>query len=271
MLSDNLDTLLARIAFGGASLNLTRKFAKQILQTLAFLGRTDVDIIHCDLKPDNILLRHPKKSGVKVADFGSSCRSNKRMCSYIQSRWYRSPEVILGLPYSTAIDMWSLGCTLFEVHTGEPLFSSYNQLEQMKKFVELLGMIPNSMLEKSSDSVKYQFFEKRKDQWILRQTKPFSSKPDASSPTSVVDDDTPIVPSTDPIASLMAKVKSAKLRPVVTGQHQRKEHSPFAIYDTKKNYDLFVDLLFKMLAYHPEDRIKPSEALEHPFLRITID
>ena len=55
-------------------------------------------MIHCDLKPENILLRHPKRSAIKVIDFGSSCRSDRRMYSYIQSRFYPSPEVMLGVP-----------------------------------------------------------------------------------------------------------------------------------------------------------------------------
>lgn len=137
MLSLNLYELLKNTQFGGVSLNLIRKFAKQVLKALSFLARRDVDIIHCDLKPENILLRHPKKSGVKVIDFGSSCRSNKRMYSYIQSRFYRSPEVMLGLPYSVAIDMWSLGCILAEMHTGEPLFSGSDQFDQMQKIVKV--------------------------------------------------------------------------------------------------------------------------------------
>lgn len=47
---------------------------------------------------------------------------------YIQSRFYRSPEVLLGIPYDLAIDMWSLGCILVEMHTGEPLFSGANEV-----------------------------------------------------------------------------------------------------------------------------------------------
>jgi dual specificity tyrosine-phosphorylation-regulated kinase 1 len=137
MLSLNLYELLKNTQFGGVSLNLIRKFAKQVLKSLQFLQRKDVDIIHCDLKPENILLRHPKKSGVKVIDFGSSCRSNKRMYSYIQSRFYRSPEVMLGLPYSVSIDVWSLGCILAEMHTGEPLFSGSDQFDQMQKIVKV--------------------------------------------------------------------------------------------------------------------------------------
>ncbi len=137
MLSLNLYELLKNTHFVGVSLQLIRKFAKQILKSLQFLARPDVDVIHCDLKPENILLRHPKRSGVKVIDFGSSCRSHRRMYPYIQSRFYRSPEVLLGLPYTVAIDMWSLGCILFEMHTGEPLFSGSDQFDQMQKIVKV--------------------------------------------------------------------------------------------------------------------------------------
>lgn len=50
---------------------------------------------------------------------------------YIQSRFYRSPEVLLGMPYDLAIDMWSLGCILVEMHTGEPLFSGANEVSSV--------------------------------------------------------------------------------------------------------------------------------------------
>lgn len=258
MLSLNLYELLKNTQFGGVSLNLIRKFGKQVLKALAFLAKSDVDVIHCDLKPENILLRHPKKSGVKVIDFGSSCRTNKRMYSYIQSRFYRSPEVMLGLPYSVAIDMWSLGCILAEMHTGEPLFSGSDQFDQMQKIVKLLGMVPKQMLEKSSDSVKLQFFEKTKsvsgqDEWSVKQTKQSSSKSDAPvEPKEIV------IPSTDPIASLSAVITA--------GNRQKKKFPPSEAYNSQRNYELFIDLVYKMLAYNPEDRIKPDEAMNHPFI-----
>lgn len=52
-----------------------------------------------------------------------------QMFHYIQSRFYRSPEVLLGIPYDLAIDMWSLGCILVEMHTGEPLFSGKDEVQ----------------------------------------------------------------------------------------------------------------------------------------------
>lgn len=59
---------------------------------------------------------------MQVIDFGSSCFEGEQVYSYIQSRFYRSPEVMLGLGYATAIDMWSLACILAELYTGYPLF-----------------------------------------------------------------------------------------------------------------------------------------------------
>lgn len=79
-------------------------------------------LIHCDLKPENVLLVAPQRSGIKVIDFGSSCFVDEKMYTYVQSRFYRSPEVILGLPYGCEIDMWSFGCILAELFMGYPLF-----------------------------------------------------------------------------------------------------------------------------------------------------
>jgi len=89
------------------------------------------DIIHCDLKPENILLKSPEKSGIKIIDFGSSCFSDERIYTYIQSRFYRAPEIILGIPYTTAIDMWSFGCILTELCTGIPIFPGESEHEQL--------------------------------------------------------------------------------------------------------------------------------------------
>ncbi|KAB0401343.1 hypothetical protein E2I00_006661, partial [Balaenoptera physalus] len=136
LLSYNLYDLLRNTHFRGVSLNLTRKLAQQLCTALLFLATPELSIIHCDLKPENILLCNPKRSAIKIVDFGSSCQLGQRIYQYIQSRFYRSPEVLLGTPYDLAIDMWSLGCILVEMHTGEPLFSGSNEVDQMNRIVE---------------------------------------------------------------------------------------------------------------------------------------
>uniref|UniRef100_A0A3P9DHA2 dual-specificity kinase n=1 Tax=Maylandia zebra TaxID=106582 RepID=A0A3P9DHA2_9CICH len=161
LLSYNLYDLLRNTNFRGVSLNLTRKFAQQLCTALLFLATPELSIIHCDLKPENILLCNPKRSAIKIVDFGSSCQLGQRIYQYIQSRFYRSPEVLLGMPYDLAIDMWSLGCILVEMHTGEPLFSGSNEVDQMNKIVEVLGVPPSHMLDAAPKARKY--FDKLSD------------------------------------------------------------------------------------------------------------
>jgi len=92
-----------------------------------------------------------------VIDFGSSCFENERVYTYIQSRFYRSPEVILGLPYDMAIDMWSFGCILAELYTGYPIFPGENEVEQLACIMEVQGLPPRSMIEQASR--KKMFFD----------------------------------------------------------------------------------------------------------------
>jgi dual specificity tyrosine-phosphorylation-regulated kinase 2/3/4 len=114
-------------------------------------------VIHCDLKPENILLQAPSSSRIKVIDFGSACFYEKRSYTYIQSRYYRSPEVVLGLDYTTAIDMWSFGCILSELFTGRPLFPGENEAEQIQCMMELLGPPPSKIINKAKR--RYVYFE----------------------------------------------------------------------------------------------------------------
>lgn len=88
----------------------------QCLEALQFLH--GLGLIHCDLKPENILVKSYSRCEVKVIDLGSSCFETDHLCSYVQSRSYRAPEVILGLSYDKKIDIWSLGCILAELCTG---------------------------------------------------------------------------------------------------------------------------------------------------------
>ena len=155
LLSINLYEFIRNNGFSGLSIGLIRRFASQLLVALRFLRRERV--CHCDLKPENVLLRQPSKSAIKVIDFGSSCFEDERVYTYIQSRFYRSPEVILGLPYGMPIDMWSFACILVELYTGYPLFPGENELEQFACIMEVLGLPPKHMVEESTR--KKMFFD----------------------------------------------------------------------------------------------------------------
>ncbi|RKP40011.1 kinase-like domain-containing protein, partial [Dimargaris cristalligena] len=148
LLSINLYEFIKGNNFQGFPIPLIRQFAMQLLQSLLLLYRHKV--IHCDLKPENILLQNPNQSMIKVIDFGSSCFENERIYTYIQSRFYRSPEVILGMTYSMGIDMWSFGCILAELLTGYPLFPGENEQDQLSCIMEVLGIPPGYLVEQAS-------------------------------------------------------------------------------------------------------------------------
>ncbi|KAK3700735.1 serine/threonine protein kinase, CMGC, dual-specificity [Vermiconidia calcicola] len=145
-LSINLYELIRAHNFTGFPLPLIRRFARQLLACLTLLQHKH--IIHCDLKPENILLCEARKADVRVIDFGSSCREEEKVYTYIQSRFYRSPEVILGSSYGLGIDMWSLGCILAEVWTGYPLFPGENEQEQLACIMEIFGPPDRHLVER---------------------------------------------------------------------------------------------------------------------------
>ncbi|XP_043800751.1 probable serine/threonine-protein kinase dyrk2 isoform X3 [Apis laboriosa] len=148
LMSLNLYELIKKNNYKGFSLSLIRRFANSLISCLRLLYREK--IIHCDLKPENVLLKQRGSSSIKVIDFGSSCYSHQRVYTYLQSRFYRSPEVILGLPYGTPIDMWSLGCILAELYTGCPLFPGEDEIEQLACIMEVLGLPPEHIINHAS-------------------------------------------------------------------------------------------------------------------------
>ncbi|KAJ2671626.1 dual specificity protein kinase yak1, partial [Coemansia sp. RSA 1285] len=147
LLSINLYDLLKQNQYQGLSTNLVRVLVQQILDAMIVLN--NAQIIHADLKPENILLESMEKPVVKVIDFGSACFEWQTTFTYIQSRFYRSPEILLGLPYSSRIDMWSLGCIVAELYLGLPLFPGSSEYNQLSRIIELLGTPPANMLEKA--------------------------------------------------------------------------------------------------------------------------
>lgn len=96
LLSLNLYDLIKQNQYRGFSLALCRLFLAQTLDALTVLK--EARLIHCDLKPENVLLRSLESPAIKVIDFGSACHEHQTLYTYIQSRFYRSPEVLLGLP-----------------------------------------------------------------------------------------------------------------------------------------------------------------------------
>lgn len=131
--------------------------AKQILIGLEYLH--SIKVIHCDLKPENILIKSISKCKIKIIDFGSSCFIHDHLSNYMQSRSYRAPEVILGLSYDYKIDIWSLGCIIAELFTGNVLFQNDSIQSYLAKILSICGAFPEYMFKGKNSN---DFFTKQR-------------------------------------------------------------------------------------------------------------
>lgn len=171
-----------------------------------------------------------------MIDFGSSCYENQRIYTYIQSRFYRAPEVIVGARYSMAIDMWSFGCILSELLTGYPLFAGEDEADQLACIIEILGVPPAHLLDSA----------KRSRQFVSSQGYPryctLTTGHDGS------------------VQLAGGRSRRGKYR----GPPATKTLATAALRDCE---DLtFVDFLRRCLDLDPQTRMTPLEAMRHPWL-----
>lgn len=172
----------------------------------------------------------------QVIDFGSSCFESQRVYTYIQSRFYRAPEVILGAKYGRAIDMWSLGCILAELLSGHALFPGENESDQLACIIEVLGM-PSKTLMANSKRAKTFFSPKGYPRYCTVRT------------------------------------MSDGMVVLIGGQSRRgKPRGPPCSKSLSKALDgckdpLFLNFIRGCLEWDAEKRLTPAEALKHPWLR----
>ncbi|KAL9896988.1 pre-mRNA processing factor 4 kinase isoform 1-T5 [Glossina fuscipes fuscipes] len=146
-LSMNLREVLKKYGKNvGLHIKAVRSYTQQLFLALKLLKKTG--ILHADIKPDNILVNESNLI-LKLCDFGSASTINdNEITPYLISRFYRAPEIILGIPYDYGIDMWSAGCTIYELYTGKILFSGKSNNQMLKFFMDLKGKIPNRIVRK---------------------------------------------------------------------------------------------------------------------------
>ncbi|KAL1594147.1 dual specificity protein kinase yak1 [Nothophoma quercina] len=250
LLSVNLYELIKQNQFRGLSTTLVRVFAQQLINGLALLGKAK--LIHCDLKPENILLKNLESPIIKIIDFGSACDERQTVYTYIQSRFYRSPEVLLGLPYSAAIDMWSLGCIVVELFLGLPLFPGSSEYNQVSRITEMLGLAPQWMLEMGKQSGE--FFEKTQDEYgrknyRLKSMEQYSREHGTKEQPS-------------------KKYFSATTLPDIIRNYPmpRKNMKPNEIEREMANRAAFIDFAQGLLNLNPLERWTPAQAKLHPFI-----
>ncbi|KAK9331413.1 kinase-like domain-containing protein [Lipomyces starkeyi] len=250
LLSSNLYDLIKQNQFRGLSSNLVRIFAQQLLDALSVLK--DAKLIHCDLKPENILLENLESPNIKVIDFGSACNEKQTVYTYIQSRFYRSPEVILGLPYTTAIDMWSLGCIVAELFLGLPLFPGSSEYNQICRIVDMLGLPPQWMIETGKQAPEY--FEQvigpyGKKAYRLKSVEKYSQE------HKVME---------QPSKKYFASTHLADI--ITTYPIPKCNMKPNEVQREQVNRMAFIDFVQGLLNFDPRKRWTPQQAKEHPFI-----
>ncbi len=157
VLKENMYQIMKIFKFAGFSLFSVRDFLKQLLAGVSELQA--IGITHCDLKPENILMQNYYSERIKIIDFGASYTQSMSTDYYVQSRYYRAPEVILGIPYNSVVDIWSSGCIAYELLLGIPLFPGKDNYDQIKKIHDFFpNGLPVFMLEFGSKTEEY--FEK---------------------------------------------------------------------------------------------------------------
>ena len=147
-MSKNLRDLLKENTNGhGLSLQAVKSYSRQMFVGLQHLQNCQV--VHCDLKPDNILVS-PDLKTIKLCDFGTAVdkRDVMERTEYLVSRFYRAPEIILGLDIGYGIDMWAIGCTIYELWTGKILFTGRTNNQMIKAFMDCLGWPTEKLLKK---------------------------------------------------------------------------------------------------------------------------
>ena len=220
----------------------------------ALLKLKQLGLIHADLKPENIMLVDPVRQPyrVKVIDFGSASHVSKAICNtYLQSRYYRAPEIILGLPFGEAIDMWSLGCVVAELFLGWPLYPGSSEYDQIRYISQTQGLPSERMLNSATKTIKffYRDMESSYPFWRLK---------------------------TPEEHELETGIKSKEARKYIfncledIGQvNVPTELEGGELLAEKVDRREFIDLLKRMLTMDQERRITPGEALQHQFVSLS--
>ncbi len=221
-----------------------RVYAKQLFIALKHLA--SLRIIHADIKPDNILVT-PGFGCLKLADFGSAFRETDPdamdATPYLVSRWYRAPEIALGLPYDRTIDMWSAAVTLFELYTGKAMLPGRNNNEMLWLAMEYKGPFPHRLLK----------------QHLRQFEKVPGLRPHFAEDMRFLRQDTDPVTGATKVRMVAVTERSKSIRSVLLAGNSGG--------DSREMLSYFADLLEKCSALDSRRRIHVSEVLSHPFIK----
>jgi dual specificity protein kinase YAK1 len=270
LLGMNLYELLRKNKFKGLHLGAIRGMMKQLLGALDVLR--DAHVVHCDIKPENILLCRDDSFQVKLVDFGSACFQNRTVYQYIQSRFYRSPEVFLGMSYGMPIDMWSLGCVAAELFLGLPIFPGSSEYDLLSRICETIGTPPADMLAKAPNTNK--FFTRVDIGFDESSSSLASSSGGGTSRYKLLSLREFEARSGRRAAMGKKYFKYTEFSDIIASipyQSSKVDPNDHAAVDAEKKARMversaFYDLLTGMMEIDPAVRWTPAQALKHPFI-----
>lgn len=260
MLEQNLYDYLKQQKFSPLPLKSIRPIIQQVCVALSKLKQ--LGLIHADTKPENIMLLDPRRQPfkVKLIDFGSASPVEKAIQStYLQSRYYRAIEILLGLPFNEAIDMWSLGCVMAELFLGWPLYPGSSEYDQIRYISQTQGLPPQSILQQGQKTSR--FFNIANYQWKLKTAEQYERETGTKSKEARKF----IFNSIDEIQHVHLKTD---LQQSSTSSSNSSNSSSISMQVQAEKLDrqYFVDLLKKMIHLDQHQRITPNQALHHPFI-----
>lgn len=150
LLSDmNLADLMKKTNYKGLELKNVVKFSRQLAHAVKFIHKHNY--IHCDLKPQNIVMVNSRKCKIKILDFGISRIDNNNNYFYVQTLYYRAPEIFEKKKYNKMIDIWSLGCIIGELYTGFPFIYGKDDENQYQLIKTVKNIISNLKSKNNDD------------------------------------------------------------------------------------------------------------------------
>ncbi|KFM28854.1 Serine/threonine-protein kinase AFC2 [Auxenochlorella protothecoides] len=249
-LGPSLYDYLRKNDYAAFPLDLVRDTARQLLEALAFLH--SLGLVHTDLKPENVLQRGvevvraswpsgsrlarrlPATHALCLVDFGSAAWDADAHAHVVSTRHYRAPEVVLGAGWSWPADLWSLGCMVVEMLTGDALFATHENAEHLAMMQAALGTLPRRLVEAGRAPDVARLFKSSVLDW-------------------------PAVASSKKSVKAVSRTRSLRTLLVSRGDSSMQPH-----------LEIVLDLVQRLLAFQPDERGSAASLLRHPFFSLRL-